>query len=107
MHMTSTAEFVAALVSQLPIGIMGKSQVGTVWINEYLSSRHIRLRLAVEHWKEPELEVWAQTGKFSDSLIEMDGEHYQVASHQVLGDSALVFWPSSAVARFSPQVKQL
>ncbi|WP_312668862.1 sigma-54 interaction domain-containing protein [Stutzerimonas nitrititolerans] len=105
--MTSTNEFVAALVSQLPIGIMGKSQVGTVWINEYLSSRHIRLRLAIDHWQEPELETWAQTGTFSDSLLEIDGEHYLVASHQVLGDSALVFWPSSAVAMFSPQVKQL
>jgi PAS domain S-box-containing protein len=107
MHMSSTSEFVAALVSQLPIGIMGKSQAGTVWINEYLSSRHTRLRLAIDHWHEPKLETWAQTGTLSDSLLEVDGEHYQVASHQVQGDSALVFWPSSAVARFSPQVKQL
>jgi PAS domain S-box-containing protein len=107
MHMPSTSEFVAALIDQLPIGIMGKSQAGTVWINEYLSSRHARLRLAIDHWQEPKLETWAQTGTLSDSMLEMDGEHYQLASHQVLGDRALVFWPSSAVARFSPQVKQL
>jgi PAS domain S-box-containing protein len=107
MHMPSTCEFVAALIDQLPIGIMGESQAGTVWINEYLSSRHTRLRLTIDHWQEPKLETWAQTGTLSDSMLEMDGEHYQLASHQVLGDRALVFWPSSAVARFSPQVKQL
>jgi len=107
MHMFSTNEFVAALVSQLPIGIMGVSQAGTVWINEYLSSRHTRLRLTIDQWKEPELETWAKIGTFHDAVLEIDGEHYQVASHQVQDDRALVFWPSSAVARFSPQVEQL
>ncbi|MDN5540528.1 PAS domain S-box protein, partial [Comamonas sp.] len=105
--MFSTNEFVAALVSQLPIGIMGVSQAGTVWINEYLSSRHTRLRLTIDQWKEPELETWAKIGTFHDAVLEIDGEHYQVASHQVQDDRALVFWPSSAVARFSPQVEQL
>ncbi|WP_181298412.1 sigma-54-dependent Fis family transcriptional regulator [Pseudomonas sp. Q2-TVG4-2] len=105
--MSSTSEFVAALVDQFPIGILQISQGGTVWINGYLSSRHTQLRLGVDHWQEPKLEDWARTGILSDPLLDMDGEHYQLAAHSVRDDRALVFWPASAVARFSPQVKQL
>jgi PAS domain S-box-containing protein len=102
-----SSTFLTTLVSQLPIGMITKSQSGAFWVNDYLTTRHARLTLAADLWEVPELKAWVETGTLTDLLLQLDGESYQLETHYVDEDRALVLWPSSAVAKFSPQVKQI
>lgn len=105
--MPPSSKFIAALLSQFPIGILCKSSSGALWVNDYLATRHARLTLAFDLWKVPELESWVETGTLGDTLLQLDHEHYQLESHRADEVQALVLWPSSAVTKFSPQVKQI
>lgn len=106
MPIPPSSTFVSSLLAQLPIGVIGKSESGEIWVNDYLAARHTRLMKAVDLWAVPELELWANGGVLSNQLLQLDSQHYQLEIYRVEEDSALVFWPASAVAKFSPQVKQ-
>lgn len=95
------------LLAQLPIGIITRTDTGEIWINDYLSSRHARLISSKDLRALPPLRHWESTGTVTDALLQLDDEHYQLEAMDLGEGLALVFWPSSAVAKFSPQVKQI
>lgn len=104
--MGPSSTFLSNLLARLPIGIIGKSRAGVFWINDFLTARHPSMLISAIP-DIAELQHWASTGNVLAPILEMDGEQYQLEAQQFDDESALLLWPASAVAKFSPQVRNI
>jgi PAS domain S-box-containing protein len=99
--------FFSSLFEQLPIGLIVHSAGGEMWVNPYLSQRHPSLRQEdVSFWPNW-IGGWLDSGSLESPLLHLDDELYQIEHYEIGDDRVLVCWPSAAVAKFAPQVKQL
>jgi len=100
-------KFFSTFFEQLPIGLIAHSANGDIWVNQYLSQRHSVLeRENLAAWPAP-IGAWLSGAELETTLLELDDEFYQIENYNVDHDRVLVCWPSAAVAKFSPQIKQL
>lgn len=100
-------KFFSTFFEQLPIGLIAHSANGDIWVNQYLSQRHSVLeRENLAAWPAP-IGAWLSGAELETTLLELDDEFYQIENYNVDRDRVLVCWPSAAVAKFSPQIKQL
>lgn len=98
-------QWFAHLFESLPLGIVARQADGSLWRNAYLAERHPGLDAS--HWRElPGMRRWVDIGEVP-SLVEVDGESYQVELRECDGIQALLLWPASAIAQFDPQMRHI
>jgi PAS domain S-box-containing protein len=106
MNAAPSSQWLNSLLERLPLGIVTRQVDGTLWRNAYLAERHPGLDTA--RWREVQgLRTWADTGKDAFTLIEIEGESYQVEPREQDDTQALLLWPASAGARFNPQMQHI
>ncbi|HWV63330.1 MAG TPA: sigma 54-interacting transcriptional regulator, partial [Oxalicibacterium sp.] len=99
-------QWFAHLFESLPLGIVARQADGSLWRNAYLAERHPTLQAS--HWRElPVMRRWMDAGEEVPSLVEVDGESYQVELRECDGIQTLLLWPASAVAQFDPQMRHI
>ncbi|ABR91389.1 sigma-54-dependent transcriptional activator [Janthinobacterium sp. Marseille] len=101
--MSPSPHALAALLSCLPIGIIARQRDGSVWFNDFLSTRHSNLAST----DVPALVEWFHGGVAPVGMLEVDGDQYQVECGVLEDREALLLWPTAAAVKFAPQMEQL
>lgn len=99
--------FPAALFAQLPIGMIKRAADGMVVVNDYLAQNHPDLRRKNRSCWPQTIGTWLDSGTLESVLLQLDDETYQIENYTVGQDRVLVCWPTAAITKFAPHIKQL
>ncbi|CAL60865.1 putative sigma-54 dependent transcriptional regulator [Herminiimonas arsenicoxydans] len=101
--MTPSPQALAALLSRLPIGIIARQRDGSVWLNDFFSTRHPNLVLNTV----PAFAQWLRNDIAPEGMVEVDEDQYQVECEVLDDGEALLLWSTAAAIKFAPQMQQL